>query len=95
MASTTVSSLPSLWYTEPSSSPMTPPPMTSNRLGTLRKLTASRAPMICLPSNLNAGSSMVELPVARTMAFDASMVSVPPSRVFTSTCCAETKRASP
>ena len=60
-----------------------PPPMTRRRLGTSRRLTASLAPMICLPSNLKLGISMVVAPVAMTMPLVASMISVVPSRVFT------------
>jgi hypothetical protein len=49
-----------------------PPPMTSMRFGISRRLTASRAPMICLPSNLKVGISIVVAPVAITIAFFAS-----------------------
>ena len=58
---------------------MTPPPMTSRRFGISRRLTASLAPITCLPSNLNVGISIVDAPVASTMPFVASTVSVPPS----------------
>ena len=55
---------------------MTPPPMTSRRFGISRRLTASCAPMICLPSNLKVGISIVDEPVAMTIAFVASIVSM-------------------
>ena len=38
--------------------------------------------MICLPSNLNVGISMVDEPVAMTIAFVASMVSFVPSALL-------------
>ena len=60
-----------------------PPPMTRRRFGISRRLTASLAPMICLPSNLKVGSSIVDEPVAMTMAFVASIVSVAALAVFT------------
>jgi hypothetical protein len=64
---------------------MMPPPITTRRFGTSRRLTASFAPMICLPSNLKGGSSMVLAPVASTMAFSALTISLVPSASVTST----------
>ncbi len=72
-----------------------PPPMTSSRFGTSRRLTASLAPMICLPSNLKLGISIVDEPVAITIALVASIVSVVPSRVLTTTVFGPDTRASP
>ncbi len=94
-ASTIVTSLPRCWYAPPSSIPMMPPPMMSMRLGISRRLTASLAPMICLPSNLKLGISMVVAPLAMTIALVAWMTSVVPSRVFTETVLGPVTRASP
>ena len=75
--STTVTCAPRRPQTEPSSSPITPPPMTTRRFGTSG---SSRAPVeetIFCSSISMPGSGVTSEPVAMTMALDAVMVPTP------------------
>lgn len=62
-----VTSAPSLWYTEPSSKPMTPAPMTSIFLGTDFSERAPVDVMICCSSNcLHNIQYMINVPINLT-----------------------------
>mmetsp|Transcript_399 Transcript_399/g.748 ORF Transcript_399/g.748 Transcript_399/m.748 type:complete len:206 (-) Transcript_399:465-1082(-) len=94
--SITVTSLPSLLHTEPISSPITPPPMTAIRLGTVGR---SRAPVestIFWPalSTGQVGRGVTSEPTAR-MIFLASIVWLPPSLRFTDTLVGEANLPNP
>ena len=65
--STTVTSLPSRLHTEPSSSPITPAPTTSNRLGTSFSAMAPVEETICFSSMVTPGSGATSEPVAMMM----------------------------
>ena len=79
-----VTSLPSRFQTEPSSSPIAPAPMTRNFFGASSKQSASVLLTMVLPSNLADGSSIGTLPVAMTM-FLVSISCVSPLEDFTET----------
>ncbi len=69
--STTVTSAPSRRHTDPSSSPMTPPPMTTIDLGTLGRASAPvESTILCLLlSTSTPGSGVTDDPVAMTTFF--------------------------
>ena len=67
--STTVTSAPSRRQTLPSSSPITPPPITTRCPGTLSSSSAPVEVTICFSSTVTPGSGTLSLPVAMTMFF--------------------------
>mmetsp|Transcript_39661 Transcript_39661/g.114460 ORF Transcript_39661/g.114460 Transcript_39661/m.114460 type:complete len:223 (-) Transcript_39661:451-1119(-) len=76
--STTVTLLPRRDHTEPSSRPMTPPPMTVSRSGTFSKARAPVLETICLSSSAMPGRLTTSEPVASMMFLD-SMACSPPA----------------
>mmetsp|Transcript_71248 Transcript_71248/g.212519 ORF Transcript_71248/g.212519 Transcript_71248/m.212519 type:complete len:200 (+) Transcript_71248:639-1238(+) len=76
--STTVTWLPSLDQTEPSSRPMTPPPITVSFSGTLSRVRAPVLETICFSSRSMPGRLTTSEPVA-SMMFLASMTCSPPA----------------
>mmetsp|Transcript_59789 Transcript_59789/g.142319 ORF Transcript_59789/g.142319 Transcript_59789/m.142319 type:complete len:289 (-) Transcript_59789:211-1077(-) len=76
--STTVTFEPKRSYTEPSSKPMTPPPITINFSGTFFKDSAPVEDTICSSSMGAKGKDMMSEPVA-SMMFLAEISSSPPS----------------
>mmetsp|Transcript_96807 Transcript_96807/g.269191 ORF Transcript_96807/g.269191 Transcript_96807/m.269191 type:complete len:200 (-) Transcript_96807:465-1064(-) len=76
--STTVTLLPNLDQTEPSSRPMTPPPMTVRRSGTFSIVRAPVLDTICFSSSSMPGMLMTSEPVANMMLVD-SMTWSPPA----------------
>mmetsp|Transcript_44027 Transcript_44027/g.125588 ORF Transcript_44027/g.125588 Transcript_44027/m.125588 type:complete len:200 (-) Transcript_44027:282-881(-) len=76
--STTVTSLPSRDQTEPSSSPMTPPPITVSLSGTFSSVSAPVLDTICVSSSSMPGRLTTSEPVASMMFFD-SMTCSPPA----------------
>ena len=65
--SMTVTSAPKRRHTEPSSNPITPPPMTAMVLGGFDKFNAPVDDTICFSSTSTPGSGVVSDPVAMTM----------------------------
>ena len=82
--STTCTSEPSRRHTEPSSSPITPAPMTSMRLGTFGRESAPVEETMVSSSMSMPGSRATSEPVAMTMLL-ASSVCAPPAASLTST----------
>ena len=82
--STTVASEPRRFHTEPSSSPITPPPITTKWFGTFERLSAPVEDTIIFSSISMPGRSVTSDPVAITI-FLVISVSVPPPLIFTST----------
>ena len=82
--STTVTCAPSLRQTEPSSSPITPAPITRSRAGTWSSAIAWSEVTMRLPSMSTPRSLATSEPVAMTICF-VSSVWVLPSAAFTST----------
>ena len=70
--STTVTSLPSRFQTEPSSSPITPAPTTSSFLGTAVSDSAPVEETICFSSMVTPGSGATSEPVAMMMCLAVS-----------------------
>ncbi len=75
--STTVTSEPSRRHTEPSSSPITPAPTTMSLFGAALRLKAPVEEMIVFSSISTPGSRATSEPVAMTIAFVSSVVSLP------------------
>ena len=82
--STTVTSAPRRFHTEPSSSPMTPAPTTSNFFGTDVRAMAPVDDTICFSSTVTPGSGATSEPVAMMM-FLAVSSRVLPSASLTET----------
>mmetsp|Transcript_8631 Transcript_8631/g.15303 ORF Transcript_8631/g.15303 Transcript_8631/m.15303 type:complete len:202 (+) Transcript_8631:596-1201(+) len=79
MNSTTVTLLPNRLHTEPSSKPMTPPPITVSRSGTCFSFRAPVLETMTSSSSSMPGKLITSEPVANMMFF-ASMLCSPPSR---------------
>eukprot|EP01139_Manchomonas_bermudensis_P019173 Amastigsp_a676481_41.p2 type:complete len:221 gc:universal Amastigsp_a676481_41:1115-453(-) len=92
--SMTVTAEPSRDQTEPSSSPMTPPPMTAMRLGGASNASAPVDETTFFSSKGRNGSAMGSEPVAITM-FLVEMVCLPPPMSSTSTEFADARRPEP
>ena len=82
MASSTTTSAPRRRQTLPSSSPMTPAPITPRRFGTASNSSAPQESTIALPSNGTDLSSIGTEPVASTTCFAASSCFAPSSAVY-------------
>ncbi len=84
--STTSTFAPSRFQTDPSSSPMAPPPMTTIRSGTRSNASASVEVTVTLPSIGMFGSEIGSEPVARrTFLVTSSSAAPPPSALVTTT----------